>query len=164
MGLFRTTKGLAGRLIDVRVDKWLGYEQIKDTTVRMRSILTTVMVPARPRFSETFEEAMIRLNLTEADLQKRQHEFTRLLIFFVGLATVVLGYALYLAFAGSFLPSLITFGLAFYCLTQAFRFHFWLFQIKNKKLGCTFKEWFHSQLEKSDENAIIISNEVFEQE
>ena len=124
MGIFRSTKGIVSKMVDVRVDKWISLDHIKDSTKQLYSIVKSVMIPARARYSETFEEALIRLNLNEQDILERKHEFTRLLTFFIVLAFLVMAYGLYLSFLGTFLPALITFCLSFYCLTQAFRFHF----------------------------------------
>lgn len=144
MKLFRATKGLTSKIVDIRVDKWLSLDYLKETTGHLKSIVTSVVVPERPRYSETFEEALQRLHLTEEDLAARKTEFTRLLYFFVFLSVAIVIYGLSLAYSGALLPALIAFCLSVYSLTQAFRFHFWLFQIKNRKLGVTLKEWFNS--------------------
>ena len=89
---------------------------------------------------------MQRLELTEADIVDRQREFTRLCYFFIALALLIVIYALYMAFQRNMTTSLISFCLAMYALTQAFRFHFWLFQLRNRKLGCTVKEWMNSEI------------------
>lgn len=146
MKLFRATKGITSKIIDIRVDKWVGLDHIKETTKHLQSIIKSVFVPERPRYSETFDEAMMRLQLTEADLAQRQAVFTRLFYFFIVLAMSVIAYGLNLAFQGAFLPAIIAFCLSIYAFAQAFRFHFWLFQIKNRKLGLTLQEWFNSSV------------------
>lgn len=144
MKLFRKTKKFTGKIIDYRVDKWLSLDYLKETTNHLRSMVSHVIVPSRPRYSETFDEALQRLDLIEADLIKRQKEFTRLVYFFVLLSIIIVVYGLVLAYSGAFLCALIAFCLSVFSLSQAFRFHFWLFQIKNRKLGATLKEWFNS--------------------
>jgi len=37
-------------------------------------------------------------------------------------------------------------ALTLYVLTQAFRYHFWLFQLRNRKLGCTLSEWWNARV------------------
>lgn len=155
MGLFRKTKNLAGKVVDVRVDKWLSVDYLKETSGYIKSIIEDVAIPKRARYSETFDEAVRRLSLTEEDLQKQKQDFTRLFYFFVILSFTIVSYGLYLAIKGSFVPALIAFCLSFYSFAQAFRFHFWLFQLKHRKLGCTLKEWFNSSVQSEPEQDII---------
>ena len=156
MGVF---KKVANRLVDIRVDKWMSLSYISETTNRFKGLLTEIVVPKKATYSETFEEAMLRLELTEADIMQRKKEFTRLCYFFVVLAIGVLGYALYLAFTGTMIAALIAFCLSFYAFTQAFRFHFWLFQLKHRKLGCTFKEWLNSTVHDVHHKEMIVKKE-----
>jgi len=37
------------------------------------------------------------------------------------------------------------------CLNNYFRYSFWLFQMKHRKLGCSFKEWFNNKIIENDE-------------
>jgi len=156
MGIF---KKVAGRLVDVRVDKWMSLSYLSETTNRFKGLLTDIVIPKKATYSETFEEAMLRLELTEADIEQRKKEFMRLWYFFVVLALAVLGYALYLAFAGTMIAALIAFCLSFYAFTQAFRFHFWLFQLKNRKLGCTFKEWLNSKVQEEHHKDLTVKKD-----
>lgn len=145
MGIFSTVKKASGRMFDVRVDKWIGWEYIVDNTNEYKTIIKDMATADKATHPETYEEALKRLNLTEADIEQRKIEFTRLFIFFIGLALAIIGYGLYMAVQGNLIPAIIAFCISLYSLSQAFRFHFWLFQIKYKKLGCTFKEWLNGK-------------------
>ncbi|MBS0286311.1 MAG: type IVB secretion system protein IcmV [Proteobacteria bacterium] len=155
MGIF---KKVGGRIIDVRVDKWMSWDYLGETADRFKILFLDIVIPKKANTVETFEEAMRRLELTESDLIERQKEFTRLCYFFIFLAMTVVIYALYTAFMGSMVASLISFCLALYALTQAFRFHFWLFQIKNKKLGCSIKEWMNSEVVHTASSDLTVKN------
>lgn len=144
MGMFKSSKKVASRVVDVRVDKWVSLEYLGETADNFKVILLDSIIPKKATYSETFEEAMQRLELTEADLLLRQKEFTQLFYFFLTLSVLIIGYALYLSFTSSMVTTLIAFCLSIYTLAQAFRFHFWLFQLKNRKLGCTVKEWMNA--------------------
>ncbi|WP_119343040.1 hypothetical protein [Facilibium subflavum] len=61
-------------------------------------------------------------------------------LFFV-LSIIVLLYCIYLFETGAYHALLIGLGLLFVLLVHFFKFHFWAFQIQQKKLGCTFGEW-----------------------
>lgn len=155
MGIFKSGKRVPGRLIDVRVDKWISWDYLNETADRFKILLSDIVIPKKATTSETFDEALNRLDLNEADLLSRKKEFTRLFYFFLVLAVAIILYGLYVAFSGSLAASIIAFCLAIYCLTQAFRFHFWLFQLKNRKLGCTFKEWFNSTVEGGSKKELV---------
>lgn len=146
MGIFKSSKKVASHVVDVRVDKWVSLEYLTETADNFKNILLDSVIPKKATFTETFEEAMARLELTEADLIKRQKEFTQLFYFFLGLSIAIIGYGLYLAFTSSMVTALIAFCLSVYTFSQAFRFHFWLFQIKHRKLGCTVREWLNAEI------------------
>ena len=146
MGIFRTTKNVAGRIVDVRVDKWVSWEYLTETADRFRLLLVDVVVPKKATYSETFSEALERLEINEEDIEQRKQEFTRLFYFFLIMSVGIIIYGLIMAFRGGMVASLISFCLSLYTLSQAFRFHFWLFQVKHRKLGCTLKEWFNSEI------------------
>jgi len=152
MGIFKSTKKAASKIVDVRVDRWMSLDYLADTTSRFKYLLIDLVVPKKAQYSETFEEALKRLNLTEEDIKQRKKEFTQLFYFFIFLALTIIIYALYVAFQGNILSTFIAFCLSLFCLTQAFRFHFWLFQIKQRKLGCTWREWLNSEIVLQDES------------
>ncbi|MAZ44742.1 MAG: hypothetical protein CMF48_06175 [Legionellales bacterium] len=151
-GTVRGTGRVLGRIFDYRVDKWIGYEYLKGTFQKTYDIGKDVFTPEQATHQETFKEAINRLQLTEADIQKRVKEFWMLLIFYLLLAFAILAYAMYMAFQGAVLATIMSFSLSFYCASQCFRYHFWLFQIKHRKLGCTLKEWFNSSIDANEDS------------
>lgn len=136
----------AGRIVDVRVDRWMSYDYVKGTTQRTMDVVRDTFTPEYAEFQETFEEALVRMNLTEQDLADRVREFTFMCRFNLLLTLLVLSYTVYMALFGSFIASLIALCLSFWCAVQAFRYHFWVFQIRQRRLGCTFKEWFDAEM------------------
>ena len=121
--------------------KWAGVDHIKTQTHGIKSLINAFFVPQKPMYEESFEEALERLGLTEADLQQRQKEFQFLMRFFLGIAGVLVLYAVYLIFKHAWWPVAGTGGVLLIVLSQVFRYHFWLFQIKRRKLGCSIWEW-----------------------
>lgn len=134
-------RSLRSRLFDTRVDKWMSWDYISETTGRIKDTVSDLATPQKAKYNETFEEAMIRLNLTESDIAQRKTEFTRLFYLFIFIGLAIIGYAIYLAYLGHFGGCLISFCLAGFCFANAFKWHFWLFQLRHRKLGCTVKEW-----------------------
>lgn len=153
-------RGLMGRLFDTRVDKWMSWDYLSETTSRIKTTITSLARPEQAKFHESFEEAMIRLGLTEMDLQKRQTEFMRLFILFVIIGLGIIGYAVYMAYKGYFGACLISFCLAGFSFAQAFKWHFWLFQIRHRKLGCTIQEWLNGEIKASHKAKNLPSENV----
>lgn len=135
---------LTKRMFDVPT--WIGYKQIVETTKEFGQLITNTFTPKKAEKVETFEEALKRLKLTEKDVRDRIKSFTFLCIFWAVLSVAVLAYGIYMADVGSWLSFLACLSITLVCLTQAFRFHFWLFQIKQRRLGCTFREWLNGNV------------------
>lgn len=122
---------------------WGGYAEVKGTTLTIINIIRGLFIQQEGSGrTETFEQALKRLNVSEEELQGRtQNYFYFALLFFLcGILSVVFSFYLLIrhhTFAGFLL------GLAAAALfeSQAFRYHFWYFQIESRKLGCTFEEW-----------------------
>ena len=150
MGFFRGVKKVAGSLVDVRADHWFSFDYVKNSTLSLKDSLSTIFLPIHPRYSETFEEAIERMHLSEEMVKKRQNEFLLLALFFILLAVALVVYGVYWAAQKGFSATLICFALCGFCLVQAFRFHFWYFQMKHRKLGCTLDEWINSRINPSE--------------
>ena len=142
MKIINGIKKVAKPFVDVPA--WAGYDQLKASAKSISTSMKDLFVPKKSDKKETFEEAMQRLNLTEADLIARQKEFKRLIIIFSILGFIVLGYTFYLIWDRAFWGGLASFGLTVLVFSYSFRYHFWLFQIRQRKLGCTLREWLDS--------------------
>lgn len=135
---------------------WLGYDSLKIQTQTLLTILQSLFKPAEPKRHETFEQALKRLNLTEEAVQKNHTRYLFIAVIFAGLgvATILFGFWLLFyhhTFSG-FVLSIPTAGLF---LVNAFRYHFWVFQIKHRKLGCTFQEWWQGRINHGDGNSSL---------
>ncbi len=67
--------------------------------------------------------------------------FKRLLMIFLSIGALVLLYSLYKFVEGSVAGGLVALAVVAICLAQAFKYHFWLYQIRIDRLGCTWREW-----------------------
>lgn len=129
----------------VDVPKWIDYQQLVKNNRSIFSFVKKFFIPEQAKTQESFEEAMLRLKLTPADLIQRSKEFTRLMWIWISLFLVSIVYSIYLLhhhFLRGFYPCL---GISIIILTQIFRYHFWLFQIKQRRLGCSFRDWLNGQ-------------------
>jgi intracellular multiplication protein IcmV len=96
----------------------------------------------------SFEDSMQQFGLSENDLISRQQRFQYLTRFWLILGGLVGIYSLYLIVNGFFLSFLYMTALNTIILCQAFRYHFWSFQIKQRRLGCTLQEWWRNTITK----------------
>ena len=60
----------------------------------------------------------------------------------VSLAMMLFLYFLYNLFYGRYAAVLLSSIVMLLALVIAFRYHFWYFQIQQRKLGCTLSDWF----------------------
>lgn len=145
MGLFRTTvKFVFKPAVDVK--SWLGYESLKNNTKILYYWCRSLLIPkkTKPR-KETFEQAVTRLRLTEEDLTKKSRNFIFQVYLFLSVAFFCFIYAFYLFFQVKILAGGLVVILAAYLVVKAYLAHFWFFEIKHRKLGCSFKEWLHGE-------------------
>lgn len=138
------TRHLFQQIFNIRL--WFDWERMKAFTQYLLQGCKTFLVPQKAQVTESFEEAMARLGLTDSDLLARQKGLLRLSLLTLGFAILLLGYAIYHVFYGSLLAVMLSVVLMCVTLVLAFRYHFWYFQIKKRKLGCTIREWFKQGL------------------
>lgn len=121
---------------------WLNYDNIIEGNRAIWQSMRSLFAVRSPRRTETFNQAIERLKLTEEDIKQTEARYIAYVVVFVFFAIISMLFSLYLLFFhisfSGFLIGLATTGLFG---SQAFRFHFWYFQIKHRKLGCTFDEW-----------------------
>lgn len=158
MGLFSGLKKVGGRIVDVRVDKWMSLSSLKDSFDKTSSILSGLVIPENAKRKETFQESLVRLGITEADLEQRKKEFFRLVVIYTLIGLSIIFYGIYMAIQQHFAAGLISICLSLFAFGQAFRFHFWLFQVQHRKLGCTLKEWLNSSVSGEKLNSTSIDD------
>lgn len=143
MSFFGRIKKIIKPAVDV--PKWIDYQQWVKRDRSFFKFIKKFFIPDHAKTQESFEEALSRLKLTSADLIQRSKAFTRLLWLWIFLFLLTIFYSLYLfsihAYRG-FYPCL---AISIIILTQIFRYHFWLFQIKQRRLGCSFRDWLKGQ-------------------
>lgn len=142
MGFTGHIKKIIKPLVDVPT--WMNYQQISQHCSSLFSFTKGLFLPEKAGTPESFEAALIRFNLTEADLVQRMKGFQRLqwlwMIFFL----IGIFYSIYLFFTQAWRGFFPCLGFSTMILTQVFRYHFWIFQIKNRRLGYTFREWLNA--------------------
>ncbi len=139
-------KTFFNRIFNVRT--WIDWDRVKAGGQFIETGAKKYFVPgsAHPIATDTFEEVQQRLNLSDADLAQRARALYRMCIMMACISMALFLYGFYHLFSGSLHASLLTFVLTLLAAVMSFRYHFWYFQIKSRKLGCTFHEWYRQGL------------------
>jgi intracellular multiplication protein IcmV len=125
---------------------WFGSDAKYGAQVIIRLAKGLFAVPEAHR-AETFQQAVARFQLTTDDIKKIQQRYYLFFLIFSVLAIIMLFYGFYLLFyQHHFLGWMLSIAVTGLFAAQAFRYHFWRFQIKHRKLGCTLQEWWQGKL------------------
>ena len=138
------TKRVFNSLFKVR--SWIDLDRVRAGQRYIAGVCGTYLVPQKNKKTESFNAAKARLKLTDEALLTRQQGLFRLSLIMLGMACLLFGYTLYNLFHGYYFAVLVSTVVMFLALVLAFRYHFWYFQIKHHKLGCTIYEWFSQGL------------------
>lgn len=128
----------------VDVPTWMGAKQLAEMTRGVGESVKLLFLVKKPTSEESFTEALQRYNLTEEDVGQRIRAFVIFSIFWLGVSVAVLLYGIYLAGLGSWFGFLACLGISLISLAQAFYYHFWMFQMKQRRLGCSWREWWNA--------------------
>lgn len=141
--VLRGTKRAGKSLFNV--PKWMGWHRLKQNNQTLLVMFKDVLFPStsNKQIDKSFEEAVSRLGLDQETLDHRQRVLKFLSYVYMFFALLIFGYAFYLLFwVGTYLGFFTTLSLVCATLALAFKNHFWYTQIRNKRLGLTFWQWF----------------------
>lgn len=135
-------KATAKFLFDVPA--WIGTDNIKQSTSWLSQLIQRtfrVRHPSTLGQQETFADAMKRMGVSAEDLPGRAKRFLWLSLMFLILSIGSLFYLAYLWSRSSWIVVLAAFVV--FCLfsVRSYFYGLWYFQIKQKRLDCSFKEW-----------------------
>lgn len=147
----KTLRGV-GRVLKplVNFPHWMRWGDLKENNHMITSLAKGMLKAdtAVPR-QETYEEAVVRLNLNDEAIAARKKDLFLMAGFFSVLAIAVFIYGFYLLlFQGMILAFFMGVALAFLLTALAFRQHFWYIQMKYKRLGLTFNDWMNYTFKK----------------
>lgn len=126
---------------------WLGLNQLVSYTRVITSTLKTTFTPDKALRTETFEQALQRLNVTDEDLHHIRTRFRWYALLFVLLGVISFVVGFYYLFAYHTLSGwFLAMAVAMLFGANAFRYDFWYFQITQRKLGCTVHEWWSGRI------------------
>ncbi len=136
----RNTLGFIGRSF-LPIRSALCVDEAKESIGTFKKIVKDVYKRPRAERIETFEEALVRLSLTEEDVKERYRDYQHLFYLFSFVASGLFFYSFYMLFLGFFNGFILSLAVCLLAALQAFKRHFWMFQVKKRKLGCTLLEW-----------------------
>jgi intracellular multiplication protein IcmV len=137
--------GLFKSIFNVR--SWLDYDRIKAFTLYLWNGIKKMVIPQKVEVTEqdasqSFRTMVASMNLSEQDLASRAKGLYRLSLLMCFVSLLIFGYAIYQIVSGHWKATIVSLVVTLIGLVLAFRYHFWYFQIKERKLGCTFQEWY----------------------
>lgn len=126
--------------------KVTSFDNVAENFNDIKDLYSSLAIPKKNSNEQTkkFEDFVIQNKLTTLDLSQMYFNYS--INFFISFVfgIICLIMAVYLAIVKlSFLPFLASISIFLICLTNAFRFSFWAFRIKHKKL-CSVSDWWQS--------------------
>lgn len=144
MNLLAKATKLCRYVVDFRVDQWLDWAYQKRNTLYIWRTIKSLLLfnrIERTATTEAFSQVVDQFGLTPEALRRQAQRYLKLAIFFLIFAVLLLAYGTFLWVACNAQAAITAITLAILSIAFAFRYHFWHFQITQKKLGCTLKAW-----------------------
>jgi len=135
-----STKSYLSRIFKVR--EWSDWNRVRAGGKSIEDGVKDLFVLKTTQSVETFDEAQRRMKLTDENLAVRARALFNWSVVTLVLSILLLVYALYHFVYGSFHAGILVLALMCLSLALSFRYSFWYFQIKSRKLGCSFQDWF----------------------
>lgn len=121
---------------------WIDLSSLKLMNRTIVDVVKNLFQVEQPERTETFEQAMERLKLTEDQVQFGATNFRIYALIFLLLGLLVFFYTFYILFKyKAFYSWLLGMATAALFFSQAFKYDFWSLQMRQRKLGITGKEW-----------------------
>ena len=125
---------------------WIDWDRTKAYLLYIFFGIKKYFVPQTSTSEESFLAAKKKLEISDEMLLKQQNSLLRLSLLMLGFAVLMLIYVVYQLIQHSFFGVVVSLIVMCLALVFAFRYHFWYFQVKTRKLGCTLTEWFRHGL------------------
>lgn len=146
MGVRSGFRKVSKAVFNFRPDLWLDYKNLKGYTSYFYNQFRTLYHIQPNSRTESFEEAVQRLELTPELLAIQKKRFNFMSGFYFCLACLIICYSIWLIFSGNWMGTCMSIAVALYALSFAFRYHFWTYQLQRQQLSCTFQDWFNDFL------------------
>lgn len=143
MGIWSSFKKGVDAILYIRPKRWVSWDFLKKNTQENAQLVKSAFTVQEANRKESFSQAVHRHGLTETEIQTIKSRYTIFSYLYttVGLALVL--YSIQAFFEKAYLQSVGTICLSSFVFSMAFRYSFWAFQIRKKRLGCTFRQWWN---------------------
>jgi len=129
----------------------IGIDSLKQQTARVSAIFKSTMKDAKEGDGykpTSFEDCMSHYDVTEEDLKNKMRNALYTTYFCLVFSLLTFSYMFFQISKSSFMGGLMCLILTVLLWSMGIREHFNLYQMKQRRLGCSFKEWFCSLFKK----------------
>ena len=123
-----------------RTKKMIMLDAIQRQHEFIAGIAKNVLKPQRSKVQMEYDD-LVKMDIDEHKQKEIIRRFTYYIRWFLFIATLVYFYALYLFISGDWFIGIIALSIFFIFLANAFKYHFWRYQLMQKKLGLSFTSW-----------------------
>ncbi len=121
---------------------WIDLSSLQIMQRTIIDVVKNLFQVQMPERTETFEEAMQRLNLNEDQVKFGATNFRIFALIFLLLGLLVFFYTFYVLFKyKAYFGWLLGMATSALLFSQAFKYDFWSLQMRQRRLGITGKEW-----------------------
>lgn len=133
--------GVVKSFVDVR--KWSDIDRLKTFFIYIvQAIQNVFSAPSKTASADSFDTVVQRYHLSEERLLAKQQAFFRIALSMAFIGCLGFLYFVYMLVHGSWRAVMLSLVVDALAWVLAFRYHFWYFQVKTRKLGVTFQEWY----------------------
>ncbi|MDF1827278.1 MAG: type IVB secretion system protein IcmV [Legionellaceae bacterium] len=125
---------------------WSDAERVQSFFDYIKNLFQRLFTVQTQEAKESFKKVQSRLHLTDEALEEQKRSLFRLSILMCVFGLCMLGYTIHQVFNGYFFAIVLSLIVSCLAFAFAFRYHFWYFQISQKKLGCSVRTWFNQGL------------------
>lgn len=137
--------GVLKSFVDLR--QWSDFDRLKFFFIYiLQTIGNFFSSSAKPIPQDSFNTVIERYHLSDAQLIIKENAFYRIAICMSVLGFLVFCYTVYMLIFGTWRAVMLSTVVALLAWVLAFRYHFWYYQVKERKLGVTFREWYRNGL------------------
>jgi intracellular multiplication protein IcmV len=128
----------------VKVKEWSDWNRSKSFALYLKELFTNLLevknieeVPPKP-----FVEVVDQYQLKDADLLQQAKVFRSLFHIFLTVFLLIFMYAFFKLISGYWMIGLVILCISLIAFSLAFRYHFYLTSLENKRLNLTIHDWF----------------------
>lgn len=144
MGFWGGVKKTTGFFFNFKIGQWLDYDTVKGGASYFFYLFKSFFQLRNTGYEETFEEAKDRLQLSDNEIELQSKNYLLVSVIFFLAFLSLFCYTAYLVYNKNRLSAALSGAITIYALSFSIRHHFWYFQLRQKKLGCTLSEWFRA--------------------